>query len=396
MASISADSKTTLPLKVMAVFGTRPEAIKMAPVVKELMRRRSEGRIIPSVCVTGQHREILDQVLDVFDIVPDYDLDLMTHGQSPLQLAARALHNLEPILNKVKPDWVIVQGDTTTAAIAALAAYYTGTKVAHVEAGLRTHDKWQPFPEEINRRIAGVISDIHFAPTAAAKQNLLNEGVSSSLVYITGNTVIDALIQIASAPPPPAANDLLVSMGIGEVGGPKLLLVTIHRRENFGEPLERICGAIRELCTNRPNDITVLIPVHPNPDVHEPVHKMLAGLPNVMMVQPLEYDILVHVMKASYLILTDSGGIQEEAPTFGKPVLVARNVTERIEAIESGVAKIVGTQTGDIIKEVMNLLDDPVAYDRMSRPANPFGDGLAGERIVAALMGEKICEFLPK
>ena len=380
------------PVKVLAIFGTRPEAIKMAPILCELSKRAGGGEVIHAVCVTAQHRQMLDQVLDIFSILPDYDLDLMTEAQSPAQIAAAALVRIEPVLDVEQPDWVIVQGDTTTTVIASLAAYYCRAKVAHVEAGLRTHDKWQPFPEEINRKIAGAIADLHFAPTELAKRNLLTEGVSRDSIIVTGNTAIDALNSIISMAGYDGIHDLIGASDSSGSSNDRLILVTTHRRENHGRPLENICTAIRELASLYPV-VKFVFPMHMNPTVRGPVNKMLSGMNNVMLVDPLDYVSLVHLMDASYLVLTDSGGIQEEAPSLGKPVLVMRELTERPEGVEAGVAKLVGTESRRIVDEVRMLLEDRDEYEKMNNVVNPYGDGRASIRIVRALLSEPTDEF---
>ena len=382
-------------MKVLVVLGTRPEAIKLAPVIRELTLRREQKQIITSVCVTGQHREMLDQVLDLFQMKPDHDLNLMTEGQTPTQVASLTLARLEPIILREAPDWVVVQGDTTSALAAALTAFYSGARVAHVEAGLRTRNKLQPFPEEINRTVTGVISDMHFAPTNVAKRNLISEGVPSGTIFVTGNSVIDALRLISSRPQPAEVGSLLESMGVSSPEGPKLILVTAHRRENIGEPLEKICAAIKHLCESYPDDLRMILPLHPNPKIKEPMKFMLRGVANVQFVRPLKYDSLIHVMKSCFLVLTDSGGLQEEAPALGKPVLVMRNTTERPEGIEAGLAKLVGTETNTIIEATERLLSDKVEYNRMKNAKNVYGDGLASKRIVAGLLNEEFDEFLP-
>lgn len=371
----------TASSKILTVFGTRPEAIKLAPVIKELQFRGRCGAVRYTVCVTAQHRQMLDQMLSTFDIRPDYDLNLMTQSQSPAQVAAAVLTELTRVMEAERPDWVVVQGDTTTVAAASLAAYYFGTKVAHVEAGLRTHDKWQPFPEEINRRIAGTVADIHFAPTLTARSNLLREGVAEESIVVTGNTSIDAL-RLITAMPNPSEVDELVGPAKSAVG--RLIVVTAHRRENFGAPLENICRAIRVLSHEYP-DVQIVYPVHMNPEVNVPVTRLLSGLRNVILAEPMDYASMVHLMNASYLILTDSGGIQEEAPGLGKPVIVLREVTERPEGVEAGVAKLVGTNAERILNGVRILLDDESAYQKMARAVNPYGDGHAAERIVDEL-----------
>lgn len=373
-------------LRVLCVFGTRPEAVKMAPVVREL--KQTQG-IETLVCVTAQHREMLDQVLNLFEITPDVDLDLMRPDQPLAALSARIFQELAPVLTRLQPDWVLIQGDTTTVAITALLAYYHRIRVGHVEAGLRTHDKWQPFPEEINRRLAGVVADLHFAPTEWARRNLLREGVSAETVIVTGNPVIDALHIVARQPMPEQARRLLEQLGIeGKVNGGdprrKLILVTAHRRENFGRPLENICYALQELA--RRGDVEIVYPVHLNPHVQEPAYRILGNTAHVTLLPPLEYSPLVHVMKHATLVLTDSGGLQEEAPTFGVPVLVLRAVTERPEGIEAGVLQLVGTEQTAIVRAANRLLDDAQAYAAMSRTVSPFGDGRAASRIVRALL----------
>jgi UDP-N-acetylglucosamine 2-epimerase (non-hydrolysing) len=355
-------------LKILSVFGTRPEAVKMAPIVKLLAETAGvESR----VCVTAQHRQMLDQVLNLFNIQPDYDLNLMRDDQSLAQLSAAIFTHLDPVFSDFKPDWVLAQGDTTTVAITSLLTYFHRIKFGHVEAGLRTHDKWQPFPEEVNRRVAGVIADLHFAPTEWAKQNLLREGIDEHLIQVTGNTVIDALQFVAKQPEPREITELATAKLIQK----KLILVTAHRRENFGEPIEDICHALLELA-NR-GDVEIVYPVHLNPNVQEPVRRLLADKEHITLLPPLDYLPLVHLMKRAALILTDSGGIQEEAPAFGIPTLVLRDVTERPEGVEAGTLKLVGTETSLIVEEAKRLLDDQSAYGKMARAANPYGDGHA-------------------
>lgn len=376
-------------MRVIVVVGTRPEGIKLAPVIRELRTRPGVKCI---VCATAQHREMLDQVLAVFGIVPDYDLGIMTENQTPAQVASAVLKGLEPVLHAERPDWVIVQGDTTTVAAAALAAYYSQVRVSHVEAGLRTRDKWRPFPEEVNRRVAGVIADLHFAPTPRARANLLHEGVPPDMVIVTGNPVIDALRWVAAQPPTRTAQELLAQAGVKR--GRRLVLVTAHRRESFGAGIVAICQALRKLAETFP-DLTVIYPVHPNPNVRGPVYRLLGNLRNIMLTDPLDYPTLVHIMAHATLILTDSGGIQEEAPGLGKPVLVLREVTERPEAVETGIARLVGTDPNRIVAETTRLLEDPVEYARMARAVNPYGDGRAAERIASALLGEPVEPFEP-
>lgn len=373
-------------LAVLSVFGTRPEAIKMAPVIREL--NRFAGEISASVCVTGQHRELLDDVLDTFDLTPHHDLDVMRPGQSPTGVAADVLRGLEPVLAEVRPDWVLVQGDTTTAAMAGLAAFYAGARVAHVEAGLRSHEQRQPFPEEINRRVAGVLADLHFAPTEAARQNLLAEGAPADAVLVTGNTVIDAL-RLARSAPCPAGGAIAALPTAG-----RIMLVTAHRRESFGAPLQRVCAAVTELVSAFP-DVHVAFPVHPNPAVRMAVDEELAGNDQVSLLPPLGYREMIGLLERSTIVLTDSGGLQEEAPSLGKPVLVLRDVTEREEAVRAGAARLVGTDIARIVEQASVLLDSPDAYRLMACAANPYGDGHAAERIVAALRGAAVDEWSP-
>jgi UDP-N-acetylglucosamine 2-epimerase (non-hydrolysing) len=364
-------------LKVLSVFGTRPEAVKMAPVVQRLAQTPG---IDSRVCVTAQHRQMLDQVLSLFGIQPDYDLDLMRDDQPLAELSAGIFTHLDPILAELEPDWVLAQGDTTTVAITSLLAYYHRIKFGHVEAGLRTHDKWQPYPEEINRRVAGVIADLHFAPTQQAKQNLLHEGIPNDAIFVTGNPVIDALQFVAEQPAPDEVKALLSEL---EIGDRKLVLVTAHRRENFGKPLENICLALKRLAER--GDVEIVYPVHLNPNVQGPVKRILGDEPHVTLLPPLDYLPLVHLQKWAKIILTDSGGIQEEAPAFGVPVLVLREVTERPEGIEAGTLKLVGTDKNAIVREANRLLDNPAAHAEMAKAVNPFGDGHATERIIDAL-----------
>jgi len=363
-------------MRVLSVFGTRPEAIKMAPVVLELGRRAG---ITSRVCVTGQHRQMLDEVLDLFAIVPDYDLDVMRPGQSPTAVAAEILRRLEPVLVDERPDWVLVQGDTTTAATGALAAFYSGARVAHVEAGLRSHEQRSPFPEEVNRRIAGITADVHFAPTEAARDNLLRENVPSDSIFVTGNPVIDALHYARSF-----ASTLGPTAAIPE--DRRVAVVTAHRRESFGPPLERICDAVEELAARFP-DVQFVFPVHPNPAVRAVVGRELGANPSVSLIEPLGYREMVALLDRCWLVLTDSGGLQEEAPSLGKPVLVLRDVTERQEGIAAGTVRLVGTDTRRIVEETTALLSSPGEYALMSQAVNPYGDGRAAERIADALAG---------
>ena len=377
-------------MKVLTVFGTRPEAIKLAPVIREL-QRRSADRIQSVVCVTAQHRQMLDQVLQLFRIVPDYDLEVMKDNQTPAQVASAVLARLEPILQAERPDWVVVQGDTTTVVAAALAAFYARARVGHVEAGLRTYDKWQPFPEEINRRVASAIADLHFAPTERSRQNLLREGVPNDQVLVTGNPVIDALHWAAAQPFDLRAVHLdQVPWDDPTV---RLILVTAHRRENFGPPLENICLALRDIVARYHGQIHIIYPVHLNPNVWEPVHHLLHGVPHITLIPPLDYLPLVQLMKRAYLVLTDSGGIQEEAPGLGKPVLVLREVAERPEAVEAGTVRLVGTDRARIVGEAVQLIDGTEEYQRMARAINPYGDGFAADRIVSRLLSEPVEPF---
>lgn len=373
-------------MKVITVIGTRPEAIKMAPVIRELERR--EG-VESSVCVTAQHREMLDGVLSLFGISPDHDLDVMAANQTPSEVAAAVLARLDSVLAKERPDWVVVQGDTTTTAAAALCAFYRRVKVAHVEAGLRTFDKWRPFPEEVNRKIATLTADLHFAPTACARQNLLAEGLAEPSIIVTGNPVIDALEWASQLPPPALVAELDQQL---TNNSQKLILVTAHRRENWGAPLEDICLALRDLTETRP-DLHVVYPVHLNPNVEGTVKRNLADVPGVTLLPPVDYLTLVHLMKRAVFVVTDSGGIQEEAPSLGKPVLVLRDVTERPEAVEAGGVKVIGTERQIVLNQIEALLDDPAEYQQMARAINPYGDGHASERIVAGLLDRRRVVF---
>jgi UDP-N-acetylglucosamine 2-epimerase (non-hydrolysing) len=373
-------------LRVMVVFGTRPEAVKMAPVIKALKKYAPDIETV--VAVTAQHREMLDQVLDVFDITPDVDLDLMQPDQNLAQLAARIFVHLDPILKEHKPDWLLVQGDTTTVMAASLLGYYNRIKIGHVEAGLRSFDKWQPFPEEINRRIAGAVADLHFAPTQNNKENLINEGIAEESIIVTGNTAIDALQIITQQPAPPETADLLEKAGVIN-GNRRLVLVTAHRRENFGQPIKDICQALRSLAQNNSKDITIIYPVHLNPNIQEPVYQILSDIENITLLPPIDYRPLVHLMKQASLILTDSGGIQEEAPSLGVPTLVLREKTERQEGITAGTLKLVGTNPDVILREAQHLLDNPEAHAAMARAVNPYGDGHASDRIVSALLASR-------
>jgi UDP-N-acetylglucosamine 2-epimerase (non-hydrolysing) len=381
-------------MKILSVFGTRPEAVKMAPIVRLL--KQTKG-IEARVCVTAQHRQMLDQVLELFQIKPDYDLDLMREGQTMAQISAGIFTYLDPVLEEFKPDWVLAVGDTTTVVTTSLLAFYRKIKFGHVEAGLRTHNKWHPFPEEINRRLATVTADLHFAPTEWSQGNLLREGVDPTAIQVTGNPVIDALNFVSNQAEPQEIKDLRDKLGINDkaTSGLKtrrLVLVTAHRRENFGEPLENICRALKDIAERQ--DVEIVYPVHLNPNVQEPVHRILKDLKHITLLPPLDYLPLVHLMKRATLILTDSGGIQEEAPAFGIPVLVMRETTERPEGVDAGTLKLVGTDTSHIVQEAMRLLDDPVEYAKMAKASNPYGDGHAAERIVEALLQTTANQFV--
>lgn len=383
----------------MLVFGTRPEAIKMAPVVKEFQKHLETFQTI--VCVTGQHREMLDQVLRIFDITPQYDLNIMKQGQDLYDVTSRVLLGMRDILKEVNPDVVLVHGDTTTSMAAALAAFYQQIPVGHVEAGLRTHNIYSPWPEEMNRQITGRIATYNFAPTSLSRQNLLQEGVSEARINITGNTVIDALYWVLNR----IGNDYVLGTELEKVvlkagydirrlvGGRRLVLITGHRRENFGDGFISMCLAIKHL-TETYLDVDFVYPMHLNPHVRKPIHEVfgedLSGFGNMFFIEPLEYLSFVYLMERSTIVLTDSGGIQEEAPGLGKPVLVMRDTTERPEALSAGTVKLVGTDFNKIVNEVSVLLDDNQAYERMSKAVNPHGDGFACKRIVETLNNSKI------
>ncbi len=379
--------------RVLSIFGTRPEAVKMAPVVQALA---ATAGITSLVCVTAQHRQMLDQVLALFDIHPDVDLDLMQPDQDLASLTAAIFTHLDPVLADLKPDWILVQGDTTTVLASSLAAFYRHIRVGHVEAGLRTQDKWQPFPEEIDRRVASVVADLHFAPTEWARQNLLRENIPPAHIIVTGNPVIDALHAAARLPATPVVLDMFSRIGIADQNSsspdsptasePRLVLVTAHRRENFGQPLEHICAALKRLAETYGASIRIAYPVHLNPNVQEPVHRILDSIANISLLEPLDYLPMVHLMKRASLVLTDSGGLQEEAPALGKPVLVLRRVTERPEGIQAGTVRLVGTDTDMIVRQACRLLDDPQAYAAMAQAINPYGDGKASARIVNAIL----------
>ena len=380
--------------RIMLVFGTRPEAIKMAPLVKEFQKNTKDFQTI--VCVTGQHREMLDQVLSIFEIKPDYDLNIMKQGQDLYDVTARVLTGMRDVLKEANPDIVLVHGDTTTSTAAALAAFYQQIPVGHVEAGLRTHNIYSPWPEEMNRQLTGRIATYHFAPTPLSKQNLLMENVAEDRITVTGNTVIDALYMVVDKIKQDKELDAMLERSLRDAGydvarlkdGKALVLITGHRRENFGDGFISMCRAIKALTEKYP-DVDFVYPMHLNPNVRRPIHEVfgedLSGLTNMFFIEPLEYLSFVYLMEKSTLVLTDSGGIQEEAPGLGKPVLVMRDTTERPEALEAGTVKLVGTDYGRIVSEVSALLDDSAYYDRMSKAVNPYGDGLACKRIVDVL-----------
>lgn len=381
--------------KIMLVFGTRPEAIKMAPLVKEFQKQPEQVETV--VCVTGQHREMLDQVLRIFDIHPDYDLNIMKQGQDLYDVTAHVLTGLRDVLKEVKPDVVLVHGDTTTSTASALAAFYQQILVAHIEAGLRTHNIYSPWPEEMNRLLTGRLATYHFSPTPLSHNNLIKESVDDRNIIVTGNTVIDALYWVVDK----IKNDKVLDSELVKVlvkagydvnrlnGGKKLVLITGHRRENFGDGFIHMCTAIKDLTRKYP-DVDFVYPMHLNPNVRKPIHEVfgedLSGLGNMFFIEPLEYLSFVYLMEKSTIVLTDSGGIQEEAPGLGKPVLVMRDTTERPEALDAGTVKLVGTDYDRIVNEVSVLIDDKVAYEKMSKAVNPYGDGLACKRIVNALL----------
>jgi UDP-N-acetylglucosamine 2-epimerase (non-hydrolysing) len=374
-----------LKKKILSVFGTRPEAIKMAPVVKALA---GQSELFDSrVCVTAQHRQMLDQVLDLFQIKPEYDLDIMKPGQNLTDVTCNVLQGLAPVLEEFRPDVVLVHGDTTTTMAASLAAYYQRIAVGHVEAGLRTGNIYSPWPEEMNRRLAGAITRFHFAPTERSRQNLLDEGVAAGNIRITGNTVIDALLNVVNLVRTDTGLQQQMAERFGYLDSAKrLILVTGHRRENFGEGFEQICVALKRIAATH-DDVEILYPVHLNPNVQEPVKRILAGQQSIHLIEPLDYLPFVYLMDRSSLIITDSGGVQEEAPSLGKPVLVMRDTTERPEAVAAGTVKLVGTNAERIVAEASKLLGDTQEYAAMALAHNPYGDGMAASRIVEALKG---------
>jgi UDP-N-acetylglucosamine 2-epimerase (non-hydrolysing) len=365
-------------LKVLTIIGTRPEGIKMAPIIKEL--ERHPDQISSYVCATAQHRGLLDQVLDVFDVRPDVDLNLMQAGQTLSQLTANLFIHLDQLIGRERPDWVLVQGDTTSVMVASLVAYYHRIRIGHVEAGLRTGDKWQPYPEEINRRVTDLLADLYFAPTAFNRQNLLREGVPDHAIVLTGNTIVDALQMTVQR----LRRTVLPPEDVS-IPSPRLVLVTAHRRENFGYPLVQICRALAEVARRYGSQIRIVYPVHPNPNVQGTVRGVLSGIPNIVLTEPLGYRDFVQLMSQAHLILTDSGGLQEEAPSLGIPVLVLRDVTERPEGVAAGVVRLVGTDERAIVDATVELLDDSEVYGRMAHSVNPYGDGQASQRIVQAI-----------
>jgi len=369
-------------LKVLTVFGTRPEAIKMAPLAQQL---NLTDDIEHRICVTGQHRQMLDQVLSLFELTPHYDLNIMKAGQTLSDITNAILSGLSEVYTQFKPDIVLVHGDTTTTFATSLAAYYQQIKIGHVEAGLRTHNIYSPWPEEGNRKLTAALANIHFCPTPQAKRNLLAENVAADSIVVTGNTVIDALLQVKNK----VANNPTLDKRFGDLDNDKrLILVTGHRRESFGNGFERICKALAQVAASHP-DCQIVYPVHLNPQVREPVNRLLSDIDNILLIEPQEYLPFVYLMNRSYLILTDSGGIQEEAPSLGKPVLVMRDTTERPEAVDAGTVKLVGTDVDNIVENIEQLLTDPQAYQAMSIAHNPYGDGLACQRIIDVLLNKR-------
>jgi UDP-N-acetylglucosamine 2-epimerase (non-hydrolysing) len=375
--------------KILIVFGTRPEAIKMAPLVLNFKKLHNEK---VEVCVTSQHREMLDQVLDFFEIIPDYDLNLMQPGQSLNSLGSRILHSFDDILIKSNPDWVFVHGDTSTSMFCAIAAFHRGIRIAHIEAGLRTYNKHSPFPEEINRQITGRLADLHFAPTSVSMNNLLKEGVPQNSVYKTGNTVIDALHIGLKKIENGYTNQNIEELKRIVASNKKIILVTCHRRENFGDGFENICNAIKEIALEK--DVHIIYPVHLNPNVQEPVRRILGKIDNISLINPLDYPSFVYAMNISYIILTDSGGVQEEAPSLGKPVLLLRNNTERPEAVDAGVVLLVGTDKNKIIFNVSKLLENESLYKEMTLLKNPYGNGDASEKIIKLFLKSSLVILL--
>jgi len=373
-------------VKVLVIFGTRPEAIKFAPVIKELSSYSNDFKT--TICVTAQHRQMLDQVLSLFSIHPDYDLNLMEQNQSLFHISSNILRRLYSILLQEKPDIILVQGDTTTSFIAALSAYYLKIKIGHIEAGLRTSDKYNPFPEEINRRLIDCLSDILFAPTEKAKNNLLKEGFPEFNIHVTGNTVIDALLMTLEKQKNKEVQNAITEKFKNKYGifidNKKIILVTGHRRESFGKELSNICHGLKQIAINN-DSVQIIYPVHLNPNVQKPVREILGNVKNVHLIEPLDYFHFIWLLDKSFLVLTDSGGIQEEAPFLGKPVLVMRKKTERSEGVEAGLAKVIGTSSDSIFTETMQLLENPSLYKSMNKASNPYGDGKAAKRICSIL-----------
>ena len=373
--------------KVLIVFGTRPEAIKLAPIIKRL--KAGSSKFEPVVCVTAQHREMLDQALRLFRIDPDYDLDLMKKDQTLFDITAEGLKRIRGVLEKEKPDLILVQGDTTTTFVAGLAAYYLKIRLAHLEAGLRTADKYNPFPEEMNRKLTDCLADLYFVHTAKARENLIREGIPPGIIFVTGNTVVDALLMTLEEQKKKEIQKGMERLFIEKYGisfeERKTLLITCHRRESFGKDLESICIGLKRIAKSRA-DVQLIYPVHLNPNVQKPVKRVLGGMENVHIIEPLDYSSFVWVMNRAYLILTDSGGIQEEAPSLGKPILIMRKTTERTEGIEAGTAKLIGTESKSILDETMKLICDKRRYEEMTKAVNPYGDGKASERIYDILL----------
>jgi UDP-N-acetylglucosamine 2-epimerase (non-hydrolysing) len=366
----------------MVIIGTRPEAIKMAPVVKAIAEFPT--MLQPIVCVTGQHREMLDQVLDIFQITPDYDLNVMQPNQTLSTLTANLITGLDKVMLEAKPDWVLVQGDTTSAMAAGLVAFYQNVKIGHIEAGLRTHDRKQPFPEEVNRRITDLMSDLYFTPTQETRANLLREGVPETSILVTGNTVIDALLMTAHNVREEPLHEVEVALD-----GKRMILVTSHRRENFGEPFQNVCRALKALAERYTNDAVLVFPVHYNPNVREPARNILGGVPNIVLTDPVNYKTMVKLMARSHLVLTDSGGIQEEAPSLHKPLVILRDVTERQEVVTAGAGLLVGCDESAIVREVTRLMEDVAHYKAMSTVPNPYGDGTSSLQIIRAILIEE-------
>lgn len=379
--------------KILVVIGTRPEAIKLAPIVQALARRNDEVEV--QVCATAQHRQMMDQALARVGLQADHDLDVMTHGQTPSAVAGAVLNGLQPVLQAERPDWVVVQGDTTTTMAAALAAAYAGISVAHVEAGLRTYDMQQPFPEEMNRCLVTQMADLHFAPTTGARDNLLREGVPEPTIFVTGNTGIDALYATVTELGPDPAAEPLQNLKTGLPPDARVVLVTAHRRENLGAPLERICAALREV-TRLGDDVHLVYPLHPRPEVHDKVRELLADTPRIHLCEPFDHAGLVRMMLRSELVITDSGGLQEEAPSLGRPVVVLREVTERPEAVDAGMARLVGARPDLIVDAARYFLNGGAPFERGAPTPQCYGDGRAAERIAGMLLEEHVAEWVPQ